>query len=157
MGGARGVSMPPPEWIFEYFSNQVSEVLQTLRLGCPDLETLAQWTRTPSDARKSIIQEDENFKKRKKTRFLTIIFVSENCDLWVDFVILLEARYGSHNCWITLPTTEKEILDSAKLSQTLAQSFMNSKTHFIETEKDMILPPERYKAKWGIIEIFWLS
>ena len=81
-----------------------------------------------------MIHEDRKFKKRKKTRFLTIILASENCDLWVDFVILLEAHYGSHNCWITFQTTGKGFLDPTKLSQTLAQSFMNSKTHFNETE-----------------------
>ena len=81
-----------------------------------------------------MIHADGKNEKREKTRFLTKILASENCDLWVDFVILLEAHYGSHDCLITFQTTGKRFLDSAKLSQRLAQSFMNSKTHFNETE-----------------------
>ena len=81
-----------------------------------------------------MIYAHRKYEKSKKTRFLTIILTFENCDLWVDFVILHEACHGPSDCLVTFKTTVKEFSDQAKLSQTFAQRFMNSKTDFNETE-----------------------
>ena len=42
-----------------------------------------------------MIRADGKCEKRKKTRILAIILTFETCDMWVDFVILLEAHYGT--------------------------------------------------------------
>ena len=76
----------------------------------------------------------ENMKKAKKTRFLTIILILENSDLWVDFGILPKAHYGPYACLIKLKTVGKGFSDLLNLSQTFAQRFMNSQTDFGETE-----------------------
>ena len=81
-----------------------------------------------------MIQVDGKNEKRKKTRFLTIILTFENCDMQVDFVILLEIHYGSYNFSNDFKTTEKGFLDLVKLLQTFAQRLMNSETDFDETE-----------------------
>ena len=80
-----------------------------------------------------MIHADGKNKKRKKTRILTIFWTGESCDLWVDFVILLEGHHGSYNCLNVFKTTGKGFLGLLKLLQTFEQSFMNSKTHFDET------------------------
>ena len=81
-----------------------------------------------------MIYAHRNYEKSKKTRFLTTILTFENCDLWVDFVILHEARHGPSDCLITIQTTVKEFSDLTKLSQTFAQRFISSKIDFGETE-----------------------
>ena len=67
-----------------------------------------------------MIHADAKYEKRKKTQILAIILTFETCDMWVDFVILLEAHYGTYNCSSNLKTTEKGFLDLVKLSKMFA-------------------------------------
>ena len=81
-----------------------------------------------------MIHADEKYEKRKKTRILANILAFETCDLWVDFVILLEAHYSSYNCSSNLKITEKGLLDPVEVPQTFSKRLINSETDFNETE-----------------------